>query len=79
LPSQNIADHWQTQWMQWQDRLRQQESFKRQQERNEAMAAEAQRLHIFGGELGEDVSLCAPMLQVVTGLFGGLDYDDDKV
>lgn len=40
------------------------------------MAAEAQRLRIFGGEIGDEVSLCAPMLQVVTGLFGGLDYED---
>jgi hypothetical protein len=79
LPAQQTADHWQSQWMQWQDRLRQQDSMKQQRERTEAMAAEAQRLHIFGGEMGDDVSLCAPMLQVVTGLFGGLDYDDDKV
>jgi hypothetical protein len=42
------------------------------------MAAEMQRLRIFGGELGDQASLClcAPMLQVVTGLFGGLDYED---
>jgi hypothetical protein len=40
------------------------------------MAAEAQRLRIFGGEKGDAVSLCAPMLQVVMGLFGGLDYED---
>lgn len=40
------------------------------------MAAEMHRLRIFGGEPGDPVSLCAPMLQVVTGLFGGLDYED---
>ena len=40
------------------------------------MAAEAQRLRIFGGEQGDEMSLCAPMLQVVMGLFGSLDYED---
>jgi hypothetical protein len=41
------------------------------------MAAEKQRLRIFGGETGDEVSLCAPMLQVVMGLFNGaLDYED---
>jgi hypothetical protein len=46
-------------------------------EQQEAAAAEAQRLLIFGGEVGDEVSLCAPMLQVVMGLFNGrLDYED---
>lgn len=41
------------------------------------MAAETQRLRIFGGEVGDEVSLCVPMLQVVMGLFNGrLDYED---
>jgi len=69
-------EHWQSQLYQWQHRIRQQESSKQERAYNEAMAAEMHRLRIFGGELGDEVSLCAPMLQVVTGLFGGLDYED---
>lgn len=76
LPTQPSTDHWLSQWNQWQDRIRQQEVSKQLRQRNEARAAEAQRLRIFGGEIGDEVSLCAPMLRVVTGLFGGLDYED---
>lgn len=76
LPIQHSASHWESQWDQWQDRIRQQSMQKQHREHHEAMAAEAQRLRIFGGETGDEVSLCAPMLQVVMGLFGGLDYED---
>lgn len=38
---------------------------------------EMQRLHYFGGEPGEEVSLLEPMLQVVMNLFdGNTDYED---
>ncbi|KIW04903.1 uncharacterized protein PV09_04074 [Verruconis gallopava] len=76
LPFQRSAAHWQPQWDHWNDRSLHQAIQKQQREHNEAMAAEAQRLRIFGGEAGDEVSLCAPMLQVVMGLFGGLDYED---
>ncbi|KAI9883274.1 MAG: hypothetical protein M1823_004953 [Watsoniomyces obsoletus] len=36
---------------------------------------EAQR-RMFGGEIGDEVSLCVPMLRVVFSLFGDLDYVD---
>lgn len=36
---------------------------------------EAQR-RMFGGEVGDEVSLCAPMLGVLVSLFGDVDYDD---
>lgn len=36
-----------------------------------------QRLRMFGGEPGDDVSLLEPMLRVVTDLFdGATDYED---
>jgi len=76
MPSnQRSASHWQNQWNQWQARARLQ-TIQTQREHQEAMAAEAQRIRIFGGEAGDEVSLCAPMIQVVMGLFGGLDYED---
>ena len=38
---------------------------------------EQERTRMFGGELGDEVSLCEPMLQVVLSLFDGhLDYLD---
>jgi len=69
--------HWHQQYSQWQDRSRSQQQYQTQREHQEAIAAETQRLRIFGGEAGDEVSLCAPMLQVVMGLFNGrLDYED---
>ncbi|QDS77670.1 hypothetical protein FKW77_003348 [Venturia effusa] len=73
----NSHDHWHQQYSQWQDRSKAQQQLQTQRERKEAMAAETQRLRIFGGEIGDEMSLCAPMLQVVMGLFNGrLDYED---
>lgn len=37
---------------------------------------EREQQWLFGGEVDDDVSLCASMLQVVMGLFGDLDYAD---
>lgn len=37
---------------------------------------EAQRLRFFGGEAGDEASLCAPMLKVVMDLFNDIDYVD---
>jgi hypothetical protein len=65
------------QYSQWQDRAREQQQNQIMREQQEAAAAEAQRLLIFGGEAGDEVSLCAPMLSVVMNLFNGrLDYED---
>lgn len=75
FPNQRPASHWQNQWNQWQNRARQQ-AIQSQREHQEAIAAETQRIRIFGGEKGDDVSLCPSMVQVVVGLFGGLDYED---
>ncbi|KAF2396433.1 hypothetical protein EJ06DRAFT_524795 [Trichodelitschia bisporula] len=37
----------------------------------------ADRLRLFGGSASDEVSLCAPMLEVVMGLFNGqIDYED---
>ncbi|KAH0551521.1 hypothetical protein GP486_007260 [Trichoglossum hirsutum] len=40
----------------------------------ERLAEEQQR--IFGGEIGDEVSLCFKMLDVIVGLFGDMDYVD---
>ncbi|KAJ9638308.1 hypothetical protein H2199_006995 [Coniosporium tulheliwenetii] len=62
------ANAWQQQYTAWQARVH-------QQQQEQAMI-EAQRLRLFGGEVGEEASLCAPMLQVVMDLFDGIDYVD---
>jgi len=67
IPAQQpSATHWHQQYSLWQNRSRSQQELQARREHQEAMAAETQRLRIFGGEAGDEVSLCAPMLQVVT-------------
>ncbi|KAI9827720.1 MAG: hypothetical protein M1832_004209 [Thelocarpon impressellum] len=48
-----------------------------EQARRRAAAArlETEQRRVFGGEVGDEVSLCGPMLQVVLSLFGGVDYE----
>lgn len=63
------ANHWHQKYSAWQARLR------LEQEREQEV--EMQRLRIFGGMPGDEVSLLEPMLKVVTDLFDGFtDYDD---
>lgn len=38
--------------------------------------SETQRIRLFGGEEGDEVSLCDPMLGVLYSLFNDLDYVD---
>ncbi|KAF2086391.1 hypothetical protein K490DRAFT_58016 [Saccharata proteae CBS 121410] len=42
----------------------------------DSQTLEAQQLRLFGGEKGDETSLCAPMLKVVMDLFDGIDYVD---
>jgi len=49
----------------------------RQAEEDAARDEEDERLmRMFGGEKGDEMSLCGPMLQVVMDLFDGIDYED---
>ncbi len=61
------AQHWHNRYISWQNRERQQ-----RQEQNAAAKLEADQCRLFGGEPGDDVSLCYKMLEY----FGGLDYID---
>ncbi|KAF2194436.1 hypothetical protein K469DRAFT_547728 [Zopfia rhizophila CBS 207.26] len=59
------ANHWHQTYSAWQDRIRYEQ------------ALEDQNLRLFGGEVGDEVSLFEPMLKVVTDLFdGNIDYED---
>lgn len=62
-------DHWHNTYASWQDRV--------QLEQEREREVETQRLRIFGGVPGDEVSLLEPMLQVVMDLFDGFtDYED---
>lgn len=75
-PRQPSSDLWHARYSAWQDKAR------RQRQLDELQASrtrhdEATRIRIFGGEMGDGVTLCHPMLQVVRSLFDGdLDYAD---
>jgi hypothetical protein len=77
FPNQRSLTNWHQQYSQWQDRVREYQQIQAMREQQEAEAAEAQRLRIFGGEVGDEVSLCPAMLETVLFLFNGrLDYED---
>jgi len=59
-------------WFSWKERAREEE--RRRLEEVAALVEEQQR--IFGGEIGDEVSLCDAMLGVVISLFGDIDYID---
>jgi len=62
------AQHWHNRYISWQARERQQ----RQEQEAARAKMEADQCRLFGGEPGDDVSLCYKMLEY----FGGLDYID---
>ena len=79
--TQRPANHWHQQYSQWQERLKQQKALQDQhtkaRDSYESAMMEVERLRMFGGEAGDEVSLCAPMLDVVMTLFNGnIDYQD---
>jgi len=64
------AEHyWHQAYLAWQDQIR--------IAQEQQWELELQQLRMFGGMPGDEVSLLAPMLKVVTDLFDGYtDYDD---
>lgn len=64
------AEHaWQQAYLAWQDQIR--------MVQEQQWELELHQLRMFGGMPGDEDSLLAPMLKVVTGLFDGYtDYDD---
>ena len=58
------AQHWQNRYVAWQRRDKAQ--------KDEAAKLEADRVRLFGGEPGDDPTLCYRMLE----FFGGLDFID---
>lgn len=56
------ARHWQTRYDAWQNRD--------QAQRREAALLEAEQIKLFGGEPGDDITLCYKMMEV----FDGMDW-----
>jgi hypothetical protein len=59
-------------WQKWKAR----EAEQKIQAERERVELENEQRRLFGGDVGDDVSLCLAMLDVVRYLFGGLDYID---
>jgi hypothetical protein len=59
-------------WQRWKAR----EAEQKLQAEIEKTELENDQRRLFGGDVGDDVSLCLAMLDVVRYLFGGLDYID---
>lgn len=51
--------------------------FRERESESKRREMESEQCRLFGGDVGDDVSLCPAMLDVVRFLFGGeIDYDD---
>lgn len=71
-PSPLLRQNFDQSWQRWKARQAEEEA----QAENDKLQLEQERVLLFGGEVDDDVSLCAPMLQVVMSLFGDIDYTD---
>jgi len=79
--AQRPANFWHQPYSQLQERLKQQKALQEQhmkaRDSYERAMMEVEQLRMFGGEAGDEVSLCKPMLDVVMTLFNGnIDYKD---
>lgn len=77
-PSPLLRQSFDQSWLRWKAR---EVELKAQAEletalRDDTTQLELEQQRLFGGDVGDDVSLCESMLQVVLHLFGGLDYAD---
>lgn len=71
-PSPLLRQSFDQSWEKWKAREAEQKALAEL----EQTQLELEQRRLFGGDVGDDVSLCESMLQVVLHLFGGLDYTD---
>ncbi len=73
-PSPLLRQNFDQSWQRWKARQAEEKALAEM----DKMQFEQQQLMLFGGELGDDVSLIpdTAMLDVVVGLFGDIDYID---
>jgi hypothetical protein len=77
-PSPLLRQSFDQSWEKWKAREAQQKAQAKLEKtlQNDMTQLELEQLQLFGGDVGDDVSLCESMLQVVFHLFGGIDYAD---
>ena len=71
-PSPLMRQNFDQSWQRWKARQVEEAA----QAAKDKLLLEQERMVLFGGEVDDDVSLCAPMLQVLLSLFGDIDYSD---
>jgi hypothetical protein len=71
-PSPLLRQNFDQSWQRWKARQAEEAA----QAEKDKLKLEQERVLLFGGEVDDDVSLCAPMLRVVMSLFGDIDYTD---
>jgi hypothetical protein len=71
-PSPLLRQNFDQSWQRWKARQAEEAA----QAEMDKLQLDQERVLLFGGEVDDDVSLCAPMLQVVMSLFGDIDYTD---
>lgn len=77
-PSPLLRQSFDQSWQRWKAREAQQKAQEELEKtlQDDMTQLELEQLQLFGGDVGDDVSLCESMLQVVFHLFGGIDYAD---
>ena len=71
-PSPLLRQNFDQSWQRWKARQAQEAAAASFQQ----LQLEQERMLLFGGEVDDDVSLCAPMIGVLISLFGDIDYTD---
>jgi len=75
-PSPLLRQNFDNAWQKWKAREEEQKLEREERERELLLELEREQLRLFGGEVDDDVSLFAPMLNVVWRLWGDIDYID---
>ena len=75
-PSPLLRHNFDNAWQKWKAREDEQKLKREVKARDSMVELEREQLRFFGGEVDDDVSLFAPMLNVVWRLWGDIDYID---
>jgi hypothetical protein len=75
-PSPLLRQNFDASWRRWKAREAEQRAHEHLKRSREMESVEMEQCRVFGGEVDDDVSLCANMLDVVRFLWGDVDYTD---
>ncbi|KAH8658815.1 hypothetical protein BGZ60DRAFT_354649, partial [Tricladium varicosporioides] len=71
-PSPLLRENFHQNWQRWKEREAEEQALAEM----DRIQLEMEQQRLYGGEISDDVSLCAEMLGVVYSLFGDIDYID---